>query len=224
MYELNYAKSKTAEGYVIEQATKAGIQAWWTSFSSKKETPDIVTSNGLYLDVKLSSLSKGASCANNGIKRKPPHYLFNLHHHGIKQIAVDYFIFVLGNKTPPDLYVIPAKTLTGKTFYISQAQLSQGKLDWYKDNWSLIKNDPGRPFLLPPKEKSFKPTVDLFKLCIKADGITQIKFAADHDFNISTFNMALYRGNKMPKEIEQAISEYVEDHWLMKAHKEHMAK
>jgi len=119
MRHQNTEKGRSGENYVCEKLTEAGIDAFRVSSVGKRGMPDFITAQGKYIDVKISITR---------VDKKG--WMFNCHHHGIKQNNIDYYVFIVAN-SPHDIisFVIPARLITTQTFYISQKALTVGKYD-----------------------------------------------------------------------------------------------
>lgn len=139
MYEMNCAKGRMAERYACMRLNQAGINAVVVECRGVMGTPDLITDGGIYIDVKYSLPF---------YKRNNPstkYYKYNLHHHGAKQTNIDYFIFVLGDIVWSPLFVFPATLCDSKTYKISEKQILGGELGFFRNNFDIIKANPGRP-------------------------------------------------------------------------------
>lgn len=128
MRNQNIEKGRSGENYVRAKLEEAGIDAFRVSSVRKRGMPDFITAQGKYIDVKI---------AITRIDKKG--WMFNCHHHGIKQNNIDYYVFIVA-VSPLNIVplILPARLINAKTFYVSQKMLSRGKYDSHKNNWNII--------------------------------------------------------------------------------------
>ena len=127
MYKDNNETALKGESYIYQKLLDQGIVAKWSAFTNRKSTEDFITETGITIDVKTAYP-----------KAKSSSWAFNVHHHGVKQINIDFFICILLplNK----IFIIPSELISNKTYRISKRQLERGKYDYFLENWDLIKN------------------------------------------------------------------------------------
>lgn len=126
----NTSKGKLGESKVFELLLENNINAKWGCYHAKA---DFLLSNGTGIDVKF------ATPHSNGRNDKKI-WSFNLHHHGTKQHDIAFFICVLWNSGNNEVFVFPSDFWSGKVLTISTDQLERGKYDYFKNNFTLIKN------------------------------------------------------------------------------------
>lgn len=139
MYSDNNLKAVKSEALVADKLQTAGIQATNVSFIGKRNTPDFITSSGLSIDVKYAQVQYNTPY-------EKPFWRFNCHHHGAKQLNIDFFVFILKTLHAGKLiFVFPDSMIKSQTFAISLRQLDLGCYNHFLDNWELITGNHQSP-------------------------------------------------------------------------------
>jgi helix-turn-helix protein len=131
----NMIKGAHAESLVKDQLRAHGIIAEHTS-GIWGAGADFITALGKKLDVKYAESRLGEP-TKKGQQNK--FWSFNLHHHGVRQDNIDFFICtIIDEGRDPVFYIIPSKLAPGKTFRISERQRIKKTYHFFKGNWNLI--------------------------------------------------------------------------------------
>lgn len=121
-------KGHYGEKYVNDELIKRGIDAKWYG---NYNPADFILSNGKTIDVKYSSSPISAGIYNLA-------WRFNLHHHGILQTGIDYYICIIYHKAEITPFILPGRFINKYSIRITSKDIKNGIYDKYKDNWDLL--------------------------------------------------------------------------------------
>jgi len=131
--ESNSEKGLKGETLIFHLLKKNNIKANWVAFSNRKTKADFITDDGVEIDVKIANQRSYKYCKN-------PIWDFNFHHHGKSQVDIDIFICIVVKGDEHKIFIFPKELVCQKTLSMSERKLKQGRFDYFKDNWDIIKN------------------------------------------------------------------------------------
>lgn len=99
---------------------------------------DLLTQNGIKIEVKFANLSKGKSGRGNTCYR----FHFNIHHREL--FFCDFVILVLNTKNGYLFYIIPKEKITCKSIAFNPFSKQSSKYEFYRDRWDLIVKESKR--------------------------------------------------------------------------------
>jgi len=129
-YNNNNEKGLKGERYIVDKLKEQGFKVEWVALSNRMSTADIKLSNNKLIDVKYAEQNKSQR-----------YWTFNFHHHGDKQLNIDFFICVVVRQGSDNLiYVFPNSILSErKTIQISDKSIRLGRYGYFLENWGLLK-------------------------------------------------------------------------------------
>lgn len=137
MVKTKTDKAILGEKIIYKKLLENGINAEWVSKNNRNNYTDIITLDGIAIDVKYAT--KTTYNHNNVDKKTRYIWKFNMQHNGVKQKGIDYYICVAKDNSNNHIFIFPAKHIKGYGITISELQLKKGKYKYYENNWGLIK-------------------------------------------------------------------------------------
>ncbi len=133
----NNDKGFLGESYVYNKLKEIDPNVKWALLNCRSSY-DFILSNGKTIDVKYSA---NQIVRTNKTKKEYNYWTFNFHHHGVKQIKIDFFICIIQIKKEKSIYIFPSEISNIYSFSISEREIERGKFDYFKNNWDLLKLD-----------------------------------------------------------------------------------
>ena len=135
----NVEFSLGGESYVANKLDAMKIKYWWNPSQRNEMGADLITEYGA-IDVKIAKPQIKTIISKKTKKRKTRRtWHFNLHHHGIKQDKIDFFICIVTKYEKEPLYFIfPKQICKNLTFSISERQLNNKIYHYFLEAWDII--------------------------------------------------------------------------------------